>query len=102
MNELITYLNTIHPMSDGLKQHLASTLKVKELPKKGYLLKAGHISHNICFIGKGILRCFYIKDEQEISSWFMCLKLLIELRLIRYEPSSNPSAKSKVFLIVEN
>jgi CRP/FNR family transcriptional regulator, anaerobic regulatory protein len=58
-------------MSDGLKQHLATTLKEKQLPRKDYLLKAGQVSRKICFIAKGLLRCFYIKDEQEVSSWFM-------------------------------
>ena len=71
MKELLFYLESIHPMSDGLKQYLEVNLKVKELPKKGYLLKAGHISRNICFIAEGLLRCFYIKDQHEVSSWFM-------------------------------
>lgn len=71
MEELLRYLEAIHPMSDELKQHLAGILKVREFPKKAYLLKAGHISKNICFIGKGLLRCFYIKDNHEVSSWFM-------------------------------
>jgi CRP/FNR family transcriptional regulator, anaerobic regulatory protein len=71
MMELVSFLESIHPMSDGLKQHLAVTLKEKHLAKKDYLLKAGHISRNICFIAKGLLRCFYIKDEHEVCSWFM-------------------------------
>ena len=71
MKELLFYLESIHPMSDGLKQYLETNLKVKELPKKTYLLKAGHVSRNICFIAEGLLRCFYIKDQHEVSSWFM-------------------------------
>lgn len=71
MMELLHFLESIHPMSDGLKQHLASMLKEKQLPRKEYLLRAGHVSRKICFIAKGLLRCFYIKDEQEVSSWFM-------------------------------
>jgi CRP/FNR family transcriptional regulator, anaerobic regulatory protein len=71
MMELLHFLESIHPMSDGLKQHLAVTLKEKTLAKKDYLLKAGHVSRNICFIARGLLRCFYIKDDNEVSSWFM-------------------------------
>lgn len=71
MKQLLLYLESIHPMSDGLKQHLAAILKERILPKKSYLLKAGHISRNICFIGSGLLRCFYIKDDHEVCSWFM-------------------------------
>ncbi len=71
MMELLHFLQSIHPMSDGLKQHLAITLKERRLSKKDYLLRAGHVSQNICFIAGGLLRCFYLKDEQEVSSWFM-------------------------------
>lgn len=71
MEELLYLLESIHPMSDGLKLELASILKKRELSKKEYLLKAGQISKAICFIGKGLLRCYYEKDGHEISSWFM-------------------------------
>jgi CRP/FNR family transcriptional regulator, anaerobic regulatory protein len=71
MEALLAYLESIYPLSDGLKTHLGQVLKTKEIPRKGYLLKAGHFSRNICFIGKGLLRCFYMRDGHDISSWFM-------------------------------
>lgn len=71
MEELLFYLESIHPMSDELKQHLTNVLKVRVLAKKDFLLKAGHVSNEICFIAEGLLRCFYDKDGQEVSSWFM-------------------------------
>lgn len=71
MEELLKYLNSIHPLSDNLKEYLSKTLKPKNLAKKDFLLKAGHISRDICFINKGLLRCFYLIDDKEVSSWFM-------------------------------
>ncbi len=71
MMELLLFLESIHPMTDGLKQHLGRVLKEKLVPKKGYLLKAGHVCRNIYFIYKGLIRCFYIRDDHEVSSWFM-------------------------------
>lgn len=71
MMELLHFLESIHPMSDGLKEHLAVTLKEKQLSRKEYLLRAGQVSRRICFIARGLLRCFYLKDDQEVSSWFM-------------------------------
>lgn len=68
---LLRILDAIHPMSDELKQFLAVTLREKRLAKKEYLLKAGQISRKICFISKGLLRCFYLKGNHEVSSWFM-------------------------------
>jgi CRP/FNR family transcriptional regulator, anaerobic regulatory protein len=71
MESLFTLLNSIHPLSEGLVNHLAQTLKTKTISKKQYLLKAGHVSRQICFIEKGLLRCFYEQGETEVSSWFM-------------------------------
>jgi len=71
MEELLKFLHSIHPLSDGLVQYLAINLKTKNLSKKDFLLKAGHVSRDICFIGKGLLRCFYLIEEKEVCSWFM-------------------------------
>jgi CRP/FNR family transcriptional regulator, anaerobic regulatory protein len=71
MELLLQYLNSIHPLSQGLTEHLGNILKSKSLLKKSYLLKAGHVCRSICFIQRGLLRCFYIKDDSEVCSWFM-------------------------------
>jgi CRP-like cAMP-binding protein len=72
MNELFQFLHSINSLSDELQQHLRGILRFKELPKKGYLLKAGHVCRNIYFIQKGLLRCFYIKEgKKEVCAWFM-------------------------------
>jgi CRP/FNR family transcriptional regulator, anaerobic regulatory protein len=71
MKELLHHLGSIHPLSDNLTDYLSQTLKTKELPRKGFLLKAGHICRSIYFIQKGLLRCFYEQEDTEVSSWFM-------------------------------
>ena len=71
MESLLHFLNSIYPLSEGLVFHLSQILKTKELNKRDYLLKAGHICRTICFIEKGLLRCFYIKGNDEVCSWFM-------------------------------
>jgi CRP-like cAMP-binding protein len=71
MEMLMQRLESIHPMSDGCKEKLASLLRYKELSKKELLLRAGHICQHIFFIQKGLLRCFYFKNDVEICSWFM-------------------------------
>ena len=71
MDVVVQFLRSIHPLSPELEEHLAQTLKHRELSKKQYLLRASHVCRNICFIKQGILRCFYIKDQHEICSWFM-------------------------------
>jgi CRP/FNR family transcriptional regulator, anaerobic regulatory protein len=71
METLLQYLESIYPLSDECKERLASILRLKELPKKELLLRAGHICQHIYFIQKGLLRCFYYRNDVEISSWFM-------------------------------
>ena len=71
MEALIQYLDTIQPLSSGLRDHLSATVQAKVLKKKEFLLRAGRVCEYIYFIEKGLLRCFYLKDETEVSSWFM-------------------------------
>lgn len=71
MERLFHLLNSIMPLSGALIDQLNGTLKYRELQRKDYLLKAGHICRNIYFVDKGLLRCFYHKGDTEVSSWFM-------------------------------
>ncbi len=71
METIINYLNSIYPLSENLKEYLSENLQYREVQKKDYLLKAGHISRNVFLIEKGLLRCFYMQANQEVSSWFM-------------------------------
>jgi len=71
MELLLSYLNSIHELSPPLREHLTGVLRQRSLTKKELLLKAGHVSRYIYFIEKGIFRCFYIRHNQEICSWFM-------------------------------
>lgn len=71
MEHLLAFLESVHPLSEELKLHLAGILKELVLPRKDFLLRAGSTSRRVCFIKYGLLRCFYSKDGIDISSWFM-------------------------------
>ena len=71
MKEMLEFLYAVFPLSEDLNVHLQEIVKFREIRKKDYLLKAGHVSRNIYFIQSGLLRCFYLKGENEICSWFM-------------------------------
>jgi len=71
METLIRYLESIHPLTKELKQHLAGILMHQEIPRRGYMLRAGQVCRNAYFIQKGLFRCFYIRQDKEVSSWFM-------------------------------
>jgi CRP-like cAMP-binding protein len=71
MEELLAWLNAIHPLPHPLLERLRRKVKFRKLNRKEYLLEAGHVNREICFIKSGLLRCFYLKEGKEISSWFM-------------------------------
>lgn len=71
MELLLQFLSAVHPLSPGLQGYLASVIQYRELSKKDYLLKAGHVCRDIYFIESGLLRCYYTKGDIEICSWFM-------------------------------
>ena len=71
MEDLLKYLDSLYPLSSSLRDRLTTILKAKDLKKKDFLLKEGRINDKIFFIKSGLLRCYYQKDDQEVSSWFM-------------------------------
>ena len=95
MKKLITYLNSIYPLTPGLQDHLFSILVEQNIPKKQYLLKAGQFCNHISFITKGLVRCFYTKDVQEVSSWFMKEgDIIVSVESFFYQKKSNESIQA--------
>lgn len=64
-------LNAVSPLSEGLIQHLEAVLKMRTIPKGEYLLRAGEVSRDVCFIEEGLLRCYHDEKGKEVSRWFM-------------------------------
>ncbi len=71
MDQFLQSLNQIHPLPKELLKLLELNLETLVFPKKSFLLKQGQVCKNICFIEKGLARCFYVKEDREVSSWFM-------------------------------
>ena len=71
MEQLLRFLQSIHPLSVELQEHMQQILKPRELKRKEFLLKAGHVCRDICFVESGLLRCYYSQKDNETSSWFM-------------------------------
>ena len=68
---LITYLNSIYPLSPALKEKLQSIIKTKQVAKKTILLKQGQMSDCIYYIETGFIRSYYEKEGRQITAWFM-------------------------------
>lgn len=71
MEELFTWLESIHPLSQPLREYLALNLGYKEVKEMDYLLKIGHVCRHIYFVEKGSFRSFYFHHEAEVNNAFM-------------------------------
>jgi CRP/FNR family transcriptional regulator, anaerobic regulatory protein len=69
---VIGFLNNIHPLSDGLQQHLYQLLKEVKLKKKQVYLREGTVSDKISFVISGLLRSYTLDNVgKETTCWFM-------------------------------
>ena len=71
LNNLFQTIQKITPLGDGLTSYLKDHLKPIQLFKKEFLLTEGNVCRNIYFVADGFLHAYYVKDEKEITSWFM-------------------------------
>jgi len=71
LSKFITYINGIYPISDALQERLEQDLEVIELPKRHHLLREGERCDYGFFVIEGLLRYYYIKDDEEICSRFI-------------------------------
>ncbi|MFK8005376.1 MAG: Crp/Fnr family transcriptional regulator [Saprospiraceae bacterium] len=69
MQEFITYLKQISPLTEESCNAFVSKCKTFNFPKKKYLLKSGQISQHLYFVKSGIGKVFYLKDDKEIIDW---------------------------------
>lgn len=52
-------------------RELVSNFTLDTFEKKEMILKAGEYSEMVCFIIKGLVRVYYVKEEKEITNWFL-------------------------------
>lgn len=71
MDILFNLLESINPLSEGLRTYLNMNVESKPVKRKEFLLRKTQVSSNIYFIESGLFRCFYEIDNKTISSWFM-------------------------------
>lgn len=76
-------------MSKEGREQLAGVLIRKESNKGEIVLNEGQISHNLIFVGKGMLRQFYYKNGKDVTEHFSyegCIVMCIE-SLLKQEPT---------------
>ena len=63
-------LESIHPLSEELRSQLEKHTIIKEVRRGDILLRDGECSQHVTLVLKGMIRSYYIKDDEDISSRF--------------------------------
>lgn len=68
---LYTLFNSVYPLPESFWKELNDSVEERDLAKKSILLKIGSVCNEIHFLVSGLARAYYIKDDEEVTSWFM-------------------------------
>lgn len=71
MFNVLKALEEPRPLSDALKVHLSGIIKEKKLARGEHLLLKGQTCEIMSFVESGLLRCYQVKDDKEVCTWFM-------------------------------
>ena len=70
IEKLIHHITKYIPVSNELKNRLATICETQNFPKNHFLHKPNRICLNTYFINKGLTRVYYLKNEKEITDDF--------------------------------
>ncbi|NBA84644.1 cyclic nucleotide-binding domain-containing protein [Emticicia sp. CRIBPO] len=72
MEELIQITRQLWPsMCPEFEDTLRNSIVREIIPKKQLVLKEGQTAHHMYFVEQGCLRGYYLREGNEINSWFM-------------------------------
>ena len=89
INEVESALISIPGLTRNLLDYFLSNGQIKEVKKKDFIIRTGDTYQNIGIVIKGIFRGFYLKDGEEISTWFSSENEVIAsyMNILSDEPS---------------
>lgn len=61
-------LDSIRPLSDDLREHLRTILIERTVRKNDFLVRGGQINSHVYFIKKGLVRCYYRKEDTKTGA----------------------------------
>jgi len=69
--DVIEYINSFMPLSDGAIEELSSKAKTRDLPNHYLLHKEGEICNRTFYVEKGLVRWYYLnEDGRDITDSF--------------------------------
>ena len=70
MEEILTLLSSIYPLSPACIEYLHSVVRHKKVRKGEVILSIGEVNRNLYFIKTGALHCYYYVGDKQVSDWF--------------------------------
>ena len=58
-------LDKIRPISEPLREHFQTIITERTIRRNEFLVKAGQINNHVFFVKKGLIRCYYLKEDQK-------------------------------------
>lgn len=98
MQALISYFNSLHPLSDKAADAVSKMSKLITLKKNSELQPIGHTCKTIYFLKSGLARIYYFKDDIEITESFSFENTIV----VRYESLFNGQASKKAIQVIED
>ncbi len=71
LGPVIDYFNSITPLPEELINDLVKFAVIKEFKKDDFILKAGEVSNYTSWILKGLVRSYYEKETEEVTTKFL-------------------------------
>src|SRR4051812_8571136 len=71
LDKVIEIVRSIHPVSNELQEAIEERLEIIEAPKKTILLKQGQRADYLYVVLQGVVRMYYMKDEEEVCCRFL-------------------------------
>lgn len=68
---------------------LVSCFTLDKFEKKEIILAAGESSDLVCFVLEGMVRVYYIKEDKEITNWFISENMLFAATYSIYTGKKN-------------
>ena len=68
---VIDYFNSITPLPRELVDDIIKYVSIKEFKKNEFILKEGKVSNHTSWIIKGLVRSYYMKDGEDVTTKFL-------------------------------
>ncbi len=69
-SQFINTIRSIYNVEESILNILQDKIEILEFPARYKLIKSGSVANKIFFVEKGACRSYYLKDGNEITTWF--------------------------------